>query len=209
MKYFGIDPGLSGYICILDNNYNYDFIKIPIITIEKNNLIDIKKLFVDINGIVSNDDICILENQHSFANMSMQSMFKLGRVFGNIESITSLLFNDVIYVSPQKWQNELSKKYLNDNELELIKNEKNFMTLINNIDDDEFKTYLLKRTEQKSFKFTKIKAVYLFDKIINKYEIKNISYTNHNLIDSFLISFYGLTIKRVKNKINLQKMKNC
>jgi len=209
MKIVGIDPGITGAVCIISHDLDEVHAnKMPIKKDSdgKHSSIDSKSLYDMLIKVKAPDTMVVIESQHSFFGMSMPTMFTLGETYGAIKSVVEVLFDESCITKPtaKSWQSEVSKNILTKKERDIVKNEETFNYIYPEIKDAEFAEYLTKRTSQKGFKFTKLRAAYLYYKISNLYNIKSIKYSNHNIIDSFLIAYYGKLIldsKKIKAKI--------
>ena len=109
MKIIAIDPGLSGAICVLDEN-NINVYDMPVRKIkkgkkEKNNF-DIPKIVEIIKNNLSSDDenICVIEDVHCSVGNGSVSMFNFGRGKGILEGVSNALGMKVVLVSPQSWK---------------------------------------------------------------------------------------------------------
>ena len=116
----GVDPGLSGGICIINSiNKKINVYMMPTVMDNKKkrryHLIAIINI---LNVFVSQKDILLtLENVHTRPGEGNVSAFNFGRGFGNLEGIfTSLFRKEPNLISPQSW-----KKYYPQLETENIK----------------------------------------------------------------------------------------
>ena len=112
MIIFGIDPGVSGAISILENKKIIEIFDMP-------TMIDGKKNKKQVNGaqvanIIKNklDDnketIIVVEHVNAMPGQGVTSMFNFGQSFGVIKGICSALSLPIYFVRPTKW-----KKYFN------------------------------------------------------------------------------------------------
>ena len=113
MIIFGIDPGVSGAISILENKKVIEAIDMP-------TMIDGKKSKRQVNGaqvtnIIKeqlNDDkkevIIVVEHVNAMPGQGVTSMFNFGQSFGVIKGVCSALSLPLYFVRPTKW-----KKYFN------------------------------------------------------------------------------------------------
>ena len=108
MVIFGIDPGVSGAISILENNKVLDAIEMPTI-------IDGKKNKRQVNGSqVTNiikerlrdgkEIIVVVEQVNAMPGQGVTSMFNFGQSFGVIKGICSALSLPIYFVRPTKWK---------------------------------------------------------------------------------------------------------
>ena len=112
MIIFGIDPGVSGGISILENKKVIEVFDMP-------TMIDGKKNKRQVNGaqvtnIIRerlNDDkeiVVVVEHVNAMPGQGVTSMFNFGQSFGVIKGICSALGLPIYFVRPTKW-----KKYFN------------------------------------------------------------------------------------------------
>ena len=112
MIIFGIDPGVSGAISVLENKKVLDIFEMP-------TMIDGKKNKKQVNGSqVSNiikqklnlnkEVIIVVEHVNAMPGQGVTSMFNFGQSFGVIKGIASALSLPIYFVRPAKW-----KKYFN------------------------------------------------------------------------------------------------
>jgi crossover junction endodeoxyribonuclease RuvC len=112
MMIFGIDPGVSGAISVLENKKVIEVYEMP-------TMIDGKKNKKQVNGsqvanIIKerlNDDneiIVVVEHVNAMPGQGVTSMFNFGQSFGVIKGICSALSLPIYFVRPSKW-----KRYFN------------------------------------------------------------------------------------------------
>ena len=112
MIIFGIDPGVSGAISILENKKIIEIFDMP-------TMIDCKKNKKQVNGaqvanIIKNklgdnkETIIVVEHVNAMPGQGVTSMFNFGQSFGVIKGICSALSLPIYFVRPTKW-----KKYFN------------------------------------------------------------------------------------------------
>ena len=114
MIIFGIDPGVSGAISILENKKIVGIFDMP-------TMIDGKKNKKQVNGaqvtniikqklnIHKNEDvIVVVEHVNAMPGQGVTSMFNFGQSFGVIKGICAALSIPIYFVRPSKW-----KKYFN------------------------------------------------------------------------------------------------
>ena len=108
MVIFGIDPGVSGAISILENNKVLDAIEMPTI-------IDGKKNKRQVNGAqvvkiikdqkyLDKEKIIIVEQVNAMPGQGVTSMFNFGQSFGVIKGISAALGISIYFVRPSKWK---------------------------------------------------------------------------------------------------------
>ena len=112
MIIFGIDPGVSGAISILENKKVIEVFDMP-------TMIDGKKNKKQVNGaqvtniikeqLKENEEIIVVvEHVNAMPGQGVTSMFNFGQSFGVIKGICSALNLPIYFVRPTKW-----KKYFN------------------------------------------------------------------------------------------------
>ena len=113
MIIFGIDPGVSGAISVLENKKIIEVFDMPTMIAGKKN----KK---QVNGSqVANiikerlnkdkkETIVVVEHVNAMPGQGVTSMFNFGQSFGVIKGICSALNLPIYFVRPTKW-----KKYFN------------------------------------------------------------------------------------------------
>ena len=114
MIIIGIDPGVSGAICILNNGKIINLYDMP-------TMIDGKKNKKQVNGaevanIIKNENEfkVVIEHVSAMPGQGVTSMFNFGQSFGVIKGICAALKIPIYFVRPVKW-----KKHFN-----LIKTDK-------------------------------------------------------------------------------------
>ena len=114
MLIIGIDPGISGSICFLDNGKILDVIEMPIMT-------DGKKNKKQVNGSQVYNEISkrikqfeksqirvVIEHVSAMPGQGVTSMFNFGQSFGILKGICTAMQLPMYFVRPTKW-----KKYFN------------------------------------------------------------------------------------------------
>ena len=108
MIIFGIDPGVSGAISVLENKKIIEVYEMP-------TMIDGKKNKKQINGsqVVNiikerlngdNEIIVVVEHVNAMPGQGVTSMFNFGQSFGVIKGICSALSLPIYFVRPSKWK---------------------------------------------------------------------------------------------------------
>ena len=108
MIIFGIDPGISGAISILENKKVIDVFDMP-------TMIDGKKNKRQINGAqVTNiikerlnggkEVVVVVEHVNAMPGQGVTSMFNFGQSFGVIKGICAALNLPIYFVRPSKWK---------------------------------------------------------------------------------------------------------
>ena len=114
MLIIGIDPGISGSICFLENGIIKDVLEMPTMTEGKKN----KK---QVNGSQIYNEISfrikkyekknikvVIEQVSAMPGQGVTSMFNFGQSFGILKGICSAMQLPIYFVRPAKW-----KKYFN------------------------------------------------------------------------------------------------
>ena len=108
MIIFGIDPGVSGAISVLENKKVIEVFEMP-------TMIDGKKSKRQVNGAqVTNiikekldknkEIIVVVEHVNAMPGQGVTSMFNFGQSFGVIKGICSALSLPIYFVRPVKWK---------------------------------------------------------------------------------------------------------
>ena len=112
MIIFGIDPGVSGAISVIENKKIIDIFDMP-------TMIDGEKNKKQVNGSqVTNiikeklnnnkEIIVVVEHVNAMPGQGVTSMFNFGQSFGVIKGVCAALSIPIYFVRPTKW-----KKYFN------------------------------------------------------------------------------------------------
>lgn len=109
--YVGIDPGLKGFITVLEGDGNITFYPIPVMN--KGKTVDVSELAYVIGRIISDhvlDRVVFgLENIHAIFGSSAGSTFNFGWVVGVLEGILAANNAVVFRPMPKTWQKEMWK----------------------------------------------------------------------------------------------------
>lgn len=110
MLILGIDPGSSGGLAIVRNNFNtlpeiVFAIRMPTVTIYGKKIIDTKKIALELSKY--DIDISIIEKVHAMPRQGVTSSFQFGRNFGGIETLSYLYSKRVDYIAPAIWKKSL------------------------------------------------------------------------------------------------------
>ena len=108
MIIFGIDPGVSGAISVLENKKVIEVSDMP-------TMIDGKKSKRQVNGAqvtniikemldVNKEIIVVVEHVNAMPGQGVTSMFNFGQSFGVIKGISSALSLPIYFVRPTKWK---------------------------------------------------------------------------------------------------------
>ena len=114
MLIIGIDPGISGSICFLQDGKILDVIEMPTMTEGKKNKKQVNgaQIFYEISQrikkIDKKDIKVIIEQVSAMPGQGVTSMFNFGQSFGILKGICSAMRLPLYFVRPAKW-----KKYFN------------------------------------------------------------------------------------------------
>ena len=114
MLIIGIDPGISGSICFLDNGKILDVIEMPIMTDGKRNKkqVNSSQVYNEISKRIKqfekNQIRVVIEHVSAMPGQGVTSMFNFGQSFGILKGICTAMQLPMYFVRPAKW-----KKYFN------------------------------------------------------------------------------------------------
>ena len=114
MIIIGIDPGLSGSICFLEDGKIIDVIEMPTMADGKKNKRQVNgsQIYNEISKRVNKDQInevrVVIEQVSAMPGQGVTSMFNFGQSFGILKGICSAMQLPMYFVRPAKW-----KKYFN------------------------------------------------------------------------------------------------
>ena len=114
MLIIGIDPGISGSICFLDNGKILDVIEMPIMTDGKKNKKQVNgsqvynEITKRIKQFEKNQIRVVIEHVSAMPGQGVTSMFNFGQSFGILKGICTAMQLPMYFVRPVKW-----KKYFN------------------------------------------------------------------------------------------------
>ena len=114
MLIIGIDPGISGSICFLDNGKILDVIEMPIMTDGKKNKKQVNgsqvynEVTKRIKEYEKNQIRVVIEHVSAMPGQGVTSMFNFGQSFGILKGICTAMQLPMYFVRPTKW-----KKYFN------------------------------------------------------------------------------------------------
>ena len=108
MIIFGIDPGVSGAISILEDKKILEIYDMP-------TMIDGKKNKKQVNGsqvtniikenlTTGKETVVVVEHVNAMPGQGVTSMFNFGQSFGVIKGICSALSLPIYFVRPSKWK---------------------------------------------------------------------------------------------------------
>jgi len=114
MLIIGIDPGISGSICFLQDGRILDVIEMPTMTEGKKNKKQVNgsqiynEICKRINEIEKQEIRIVIEQVSAMPGQGVTSMFNFGQSFGILKGISSAMQLPMYFVRPAKW-----KKYFN------------------------------------------------------------------------------------------------
>jgi len=114
MLVIGIDPGISGSICFLQNGRIMDVIEMPTMTDGKKNKKQVNgsQIFNEISERIKKLEKSyirvVIEQVSAMPGQGVTSMFNFGQSFGILKGICSAMQLPMYFVRPAKW-----KKYFN------------------------------------------------------------------------------------------------
>tara|TARA_B100000609_G_C16836652_1_gene243352 strand:+ start:48 stop:539 length:492 start_codon:yes stop_codon:yes gene_type:complete len=108
MKIFGIDPGLSGAIAVLQDNKVLSMFDMPVMSEGKKNKKQLNSAqLVDIirDNMGGNDEVAVVVEQvNAMPGQGVTSMFNFGQTFGAIKGVCAALKLPIFFVRPSKWK---------------------------------------------------------------------------------------------------------
>ena len=114
MLIIGIDPGISGAICFLENGKILEVIEMPSMAEGKKNKKQVNgaQIFNEISMRIKSHDLdkikVVIEHVSAMPGQGVTSMFNFGQSFGILKGICSAMQLPMYFVRPAKW-----KKYFN------------------------------------------------------------------------------------------------
>ena len=114
MLIIGIDPGISGSICFLDNGKILEVVEMPIMTDGKKNKKQVNgsqvynEVIKRIKQFEKNQIRVVIEHVSAMPGQGVTSMFNFGQSFGILKGICTAMQLPMYFVRPAKW-----KKYFN------------------------------------------------------------------------------------------------
>ena len=114
MLIIGIDPGISGSICFMENGKIIDVIDMPTMTEGKKNKRQVNgsQIFNEISKRINVNQIentrAVIEQVSAMPGQGVTSMFNFGQSYGILKGICSAMRIPMYFVRPAKW-----KKYFN------------------------------------------------------------------------------------------------
>ena len=108
MRIFGIDPGLSGAIAILDEKKIVDVVDLPTMSDGKKNKKQLNSAqlsqYISSNIIDKNKTVVVVEQVNAMPGQGVTSMFNFGQTFGAIKGVCAALGLPIFFVRPSKWK---------------------------------------------------------------------------------------------------------
>ena len=108
MKIFGIDPGLSGAIAILEKKKVLSLFDMPVMAEGKKNKKQLNSAqLVNIireNSIGEEEIVVVVEQVNAMPGQGVTSMFNFGQTFGAIKGVCAALNLPIFFVRPSKWK---------------------------------------------------------------------------------------------------------
>ena len=108
MRIFGIDPGLSGAIAVLENDAVLDIIDLPVMSEGKKNKRQLNSAqlsqYMSKNVENINKTSVVVEQVNAMPGQGVTSMFNFGQTFGAIKGISATLKLPIYFVRPSKWK---------------------------------------------------------------------------------------------------------
>ena len=114
MLIIGIDPGISGAICFMEDGKITDVIEMPSMAEGKKNKkqVNSSQIFNEISSKIKNynknEVKVVIEHVTAMPGQGVTSMFNFGQSFGILKGICSSMQLPMYFVRPAKW-----KKYFN------------------------------------------------------------------------------------------------
>ena len=108
MRIFGIDPGLSGAIAVLENEVVLDIIDLPVMAEGKKNKRQLNSAelsqYMSKNVENIHKTSVVVEQVNAMPGQGVTSMFNFGQTFGAIKGISASLKLPIYFVRPSKWK---------------------------------------------------------------------------------------------------------
>ena len=108
MIIFGIDPGMSGAISVLENKKVIEIFDMPTMIDGKKNKkqvngAEVTNIFMKETGN-ENESKVVIEHVNAMPGQGVTSMFNFGQSFGVIKGICAALRLPIHFVRPMKWK---------------------------------------------------------------------------------------------------------
>tara|TARA_B100000965_G_scaffold395386_1_gene408830 strand:+ start:401 stop:895 length:495 start_codon:yes stop_codon:yes gene_type:complete len=108
VRIFGIDPGLSGALAILENKNVIEVIDLPVMSEGKKNKRQLNSAQLSqymAHNIENIDETAVVVEQvNAMPGQGVTSMFNFGQTFGAIKGISATLKIPIFFVRPSKWK---------------------------------------------------------------------------------------------------------
>ena len=110
MLIIGIDPGISGSICFLEDGRILDVLEMPTMAEGKKNKKQVNgsqiynEILNKINKIQKQDVRVVIEQVSAMPGQGVTSMFNFGQSFGILKGICSAMQLPMYFVRPAKWK---------------------------------------------------------------------------------------------------------
>ena len=110
MLIIGIDPGISGSICFLEDGRILDVLEMPTMADGKKNKKQVNgsqiynEILNKINKIQKQDVRVVIEQVSAMPGQGVTSMFNFGQSFGILKGICSAMQLPMYFVRPAKWK---------------------------------------------------------------------------------------------------------
>ena len=110
MLIIGIDPGISGSICFLQDGKILEVIEMPTMTEGKKNKKQVNgsqiynEISKKIKNYKKNDIRVVIEHVSAMPGQGVTSMFNFGQSFGILKGICSAMQLPMFFVRPAKWK---------------------------------------------------------------------------------------------------------
>ncbi len=110
MLIIGIDPGISGSICFIEDGKILDAIEMPTMADGKKNKrqVNSSQIFNEISKRIqkdtNQDTRVVIEQVSAMPGQGVTSMFNFGQSFGTLKGICSAMQLPMYFVRPAKWK---------------------------------------------------------------------------------------------------------
>ena len=110
MLIIGIDPGISGSICFLEDGKVIDIIEMPSMAEGKKNKRQVNghQMYNELSNRIKNYNIqninVVVEQVSAMPGQGVTSMFNFGQSFGVVKGICAAMQLPIFFVRPAKWK---------------------------------------------------------------------------------------------------------
>tara|TARA_Y100000817_G_C16397754_1_gene341876 strand:- start:4 stop:498 length:495 start_codon:yes stop_codon:yes gene_type:complete len=108
MRIFGIDPGLTGALAILDEKKIVDVIDLPTMSDGKKNKKQLNSAhlsqYISDKILDLSNSVVVVEQVNAMPGQGVTSMFNFGQTFGAIKGVSAALKLPIFFVRPSKWK---------------------------------------------------------------------------------------------------------